>query len=58
LQEIPIARPTGEVYELFEQIQAVSRSVRQGVAIPATGEDGSWSVEMCLLAKNLSKPAH
>jgi myo-inositol 2-dehydrogenase/D-chiro-inositol 1-dehydrogenase len=51
LQLVPITRPTGEVYELVEQIQAVSRSVRQGVALPATGEDGRWSVEMCLLAQ-------
>lgn len=51
LKEIPVTKPTGEVYELVDQIQAVSRSVRQGVALPATGEDGRWAVEMCLLAQ-------
>ena len=51
LKEIPVTQPTGEVYELVNQIQAVSRAVRQGGALPATGEDGRESVQMCLLAQ-------
>ena len=51
LKEIPITRLTGEVYELAEQIQVVSRAVRGGSALAATGQDGQWSVRMCLKAQ-------
>jgi myo-inositol 2-dehydrogenase/D-chiro-inositol 1-dehydrogenase len=51
LKEIPITKLTGEVYELVDQIQMVSRAVRQGTSLSATGEDGKWSVQMCLKAQ-------
>ena len=51
IKEIPITKPTGEVYELVDQIQVVSRAVRQGTPLSATGEDGKWSVQMCLKAQ-------
>ena len=51
LTEIPISKPTGEVYELVDQIQTVSRAVRNGVPLPVTGLDGKWAVQMCLKAQ-------
>ncbi len=51
LKEIPITKLTGEVYELVDQIEVVSRAVRNGAALSATGEDGKWSVQMCLKAQ-------
>ena len=49
--KIPITKPTGEVYELVDQIQVVSRAVSTGSPLSATGEDGKWSVQMCLKAQ-------
>ncbi len=49
--EIPIERPTGEVYELVDEITAMAASVRDGAPLPASGEDGKWSVAMCLAAQ-------
>jgi myo-inositol 2-dehydrogenase / D-chiro-inositol 1-dehydrogenase len=51
LKEIPITKLTGEVYELVDQIQMVSRAIHEGTALSATGEDGKWSVQMCLKAQ-------
>ena len=51
LTEIPITKLTGEVYELADQIQVVSKAVSSGAALSATGEDGKWSVQMCLKAQ-------
>ena len=51
MAEIPITKLTGEVYELVGQIQVVSKAVSSGAALSATGEDGKWSVQMCLKAQ-------
>jgi len=51
VREIPIGKPTGEVYELVDEITAMAAAVRDGTALPATGEDGKWSVAMCLRAQ-------
>jgi myo-inositol 2-dehydrogenase/D-chiro-inositol 1-dehydrogenase len=48
--EEPITKPSGEVYELVEQIARVADAVRDGGPVPCTGEDGRWSVAMCLKA--------
>ena len=48
LKEIPITRGAGELYELEEQIAAMVAAVRDGNPSPCTGEDGKWSVAMCL----------
>ncbi|HET6576485.1 MAG TPA: Gfo/Idh/MocA family oxidoreductase [Fimbriiglobus sp.] len=47
----PIARPSGEVYELVEQIARVAAAVRTGSPVACTGEDGRWSVALCLKAR-------
>ncbi len=50
LEQIPIEKPSGEVYELVEMVGAVIGAVRDGSAVPCTGEDGWWSTAMCLKA--------
>jgi myo-inositol 2-dehydrogenase / D-chiro-inositol 1-dehydrogenase len=50
-REIAIARPSGEVYELVEQIERVTNAILQAGSVPCTGEDGRWSVGMCLRAE-------
>jgi myo-inositol 2-dehydrogenase/D-chiro-inositol 1-dehydrogenase len=48
--DVPIKKPPGEVYELVDQLEAVVRAVREGTPVPSSGEDGLWSVAMCLKA--------
>ena len=50
LSDVPIDKPSGEVYELVDEVAAVVRAVRDGTPVPCTGEDGLWSVAMCLQA--------
>ena len=50
LSDVPIDRPSGEVYELVDEVAAVISAVRHGTPVPCTGEDGLWSVAMCLKA--------
>jgi myo-inositol 2-dehydrogenase/D-chiro-inositol 1-dehydrogenase len=50
LSEVPIDKPSGEVYELVDEVAAVVRAVRHGTPVPCTGEDGLWSAAMCLRA--------
>jgi myo-inositol 2-dehydrogenase/D-chiro-inositol 1-dehydrogenase len=51
VEEVPIASPSGEVYELVHEIAALARCIRHGDALPCSGEDGRWSVAMCLKAQ-------
>ena len=51
LENVPIARPAGEVFELEDQLARFVRAVQAGGAPAATGEDGCWSVRMCLAAR-------
>ncbi len=48
VEELPITRSAGELFELEEQIAAVVATVRDGQTPPCTGLDGKWSVAMCL----------
>jgi myo-inositol 2-dehydrogenase/D-chiro-inositol 1-dehydrogenase len=50
VEQVEIAKPSGEVYELVDQVAAVVRAVRDGTSVPCTGEDGWWSTAMCLKA--------
>jgi myo-inositol 2-dehydrogenase / D-chiro-inositol 1-dehydrogenase len=50
LSDVRIVKPSGEVYELVDEIAAVVRAVRDGTRVPCTGDDGLWSVAMCLKA--------
>ncbi|HEX4143557.1 MAG TPA: Gfo/Idh/MocA family oxidoreductase [Pirellulales bacterium] len=49
--DIPIAKLTGEVYELVDQIETVVRAVRGDSPPHCQGVDGRWSVAMCLAAQ-------
>jgi len=51
VQEVVIEKATGEVFELVDEITAMCAAVRDGAPLPATGEDGRWSVTMCLRAQ-------
>jgi myo-inositol 2-dehydrogenase/D-chiro-inositol 1-dehydrogenase len=52
VEEVPIPKPPGEVYELVDQVARVAGAVRGGAAVACTGEDGRWSVAMCLAAQS------
>jgi myo-inositol 2-dehydrogenase/D-chiro-inositol 1-dehydrogenase len=49
--ELPIEKPSGEVYELVDEIGAFVRAAREGTPLPCSGADGRWSVAMCLGAQ-------
>lgn len=49
--DVPVPQTTGEVYELAEEIAGMAEAVRSGQPPRVTGEDGSWSVAMCLRAQ-------
>jgi myo-inositol 2-dehydrogenase/D-chiro-inositol 1-dehydrogenase len=51
LEEVNIPRAAGEVFELEDQFGRFLEAVRGGAAPAATGEDGCWSVRMCLKAE-------
>jgi len=51
VEEVPIRKASGEVYELVDEITAVARCVREGGSPPCSGDDGRWSVAMCLKAQ-------
>jgi myo-inositol 2-dehydrogenase / D-chiro-inositol 1-dehydrogenase len=48
--EVPIAKKSGEVYELVDQLDMLVRAIRDRAPVACTGEDGRWSVAMCLKA--------
>jgi len=48
LAEIPIARAAGELFELEDQMAAMVAAITSGRPIACSGEDGKWSVAMCL----------
>jgi myo-inositol 2-dehydrogenase/D-chiro-inositol 1-dehydrogenase len=51
LQDIAIPRAAGEVFELADQFGRFVDAVETGVPPAATGDDGAWSVRMCLRAE-------
>lgn len=48
--DLPLNKITGEVYELADEIAMVADAVSGNGVVPASGEDGLWSVRMCLKA--------
>jgi myo-inositol 2-dehydrogenase/D-chiro-inositol 1-dehydrogenase len=53
--EVPLAAPSGEVYELVAEIAAFTQSIQAGSPVPCSGEDGRWSTAMCLGAEQSLK---
>lgn len=51
VEEVPLPRPAGEVFELEDQFARFVRCI-QGEGTPvATGLDGEWAVRLCLSAQ-------
>jgi myo-inositol 2-dehydrogenase/D-chiro-inositol 1-dehydrogenase len=51
LVEVPVPKAAGEVYELAEEITGMAAAVRGRCPPRVTGDDGLWSVAMCLKAQ-------
>jgi myo-inositol 2-dehydrogenase / D-chiro-inositol 1-dehydrogenase len=51
VQQIPIDKVTGEVFELEDQIAMLVSAIRQGGDLSCSAVDGRWSVAMCLAAQ-------
>jgi myo-inositol 2-dehydrogenase/D-chiro-inositol 1-dehydrogenase len=51
LEDIPIPRMAGEVFELADQFTRFVEAIEGAAAPVATGEDGCWSVRLCLKAQ-------
>jgi myo-inositol 2-dehydrogenase/D-chiro-inositol 1-dehydrogenase len=51
VRDVPITKITGEVFELEDQVALVAAAIRDGAPLCATGDDGRWSVAMCLKAQ-------
>ena len=51
VRTIPIDKPTGELFELEDQVAQMVRTLTGGEALHCTAEDGRWSVAMCLAAE-------
>ena len=50
VEEVPIPRPAGEVFELVAQVARVAAAVLDGSPVACTGEDGRRAVALCLAA--------
>jgi myo-inositol 2-dehydrogenase/D-chiro-inositol 1-dehydrogenase len=50
VEDVAVDRPSGEVYELVDEVAAVVKAVREGTPVPCTAKDGWWSTAMCLKA--------
>ncbi len=48
---VPIEKPTGELFELEDQIVRMVDAIRKNVPLHCTAQDGRWSVAMCLAAE-------
>jgi myo-inositol 2-dehydrogenase/D-chiro-inositol 1-dehydrogenase len=48
---VQIDKPTGELFELEDQIARMVDAIRGKEALHCTAEDGRWSVAMCLAAE-------
>jgi myo-inositol 2-dehydrogenase/D-chiro-inositol 1-dehydrogenase len=48
---VHLPKPSGEVYELADEIAMMVRAVRDGAPVAATADDGRWSVALCRAAQ-------
>lgn len=53
--DVPIDKPTGELFELEDQIVRVAEAIQSGRPLHCTAQDGRWSVAMCLAASDSVK---
>jgi predicted dehydrogenase len=47
VEEVPIPKAAGEVFELVDQFARFVQAVEAGGRPAASGEDGRWSVLLC-----------
>ena len=52
---VPIDKPTGELFELEDQIARLVSTQQTGQPLHCTAEDGRWSVAMCLAAEQSAR---
>jgi myo-inositol 2-dehydrogenase/D-chiro-inositol 1-dehydrogenase len=55
VEELPVTRTAGELFELRDQIASMVAAIRHGRPVACTGEDGRWSVAMCLATQRSVK---
>jgi len=48
---VPLDQPSGDVFELAEEMAMMVRAVRDDGPVAASGADGRWSVALCLAAQ-------
>ena len=51
IETVVLDRPTGELLELADQIDAVADAITNGTTVPCDGDDGRWSTLLCLAAQ-------
>jgi myo-inositol 2-dehydrogenase/D-chiro-inositol 1-dehydrogenase len=51
VKTIAIEKPTGELFELEDQVQRVVDALRSDTPLHCDAQDGRWSVAMCLAAQ-------
>jgi len=51
IEDVPLARAAGEVFELETQFAQFVHAVQEGAPLAATGDDGCWAVRLCLKAQ-------
>jgi myo-inositol 2-dehydrogenase/D-chiro-inositol 1-dehydrogenase len=50
LTQVPIEKPTGELFELEDHVAILVDAIRSGRDLPCRGQEGRWSVALCLAA--------
>lgn len=50
IRTVPLDKPTGELYELVDEIAMMVRAVRDGEPLAAGAAEGIWSVALCQAA--------
>jgi myo-inositol 2-dehydrogenase/D-chiro-inositol 1-dehydrogenase len=51
VHDVPVPRTPGEFFELEDEVAMMVRAARDGAPVAAAGEDGRWSVALCLAAQ-------
>jgi myo-inositol 2-dehydrogenase/D-chiro-inositol 1-dehydrogenase len=51
VEQVPIDKITGEVFELEDQMAMLGDAIRNGRPLSCTADDGRWAVAMCLAAQ-------
>lgn len=52
VRNVPLDKPTGELYELEDEVAMMVRAVRDGEPLAAGATEGIWSVALCQAAQD------